>query len=126
MPAPLGLLVLAQALLGMCSFFFFSSRRRHTRLVSDWSSDVCSSDLVERARSASSRRLRRRDRSMHASGNRARSRSAEGCGLLEEISIGGTVRRNRASSLLQGAARAPAVAPALDRRHAAPTLRTTE
>src|SRR5262249_57160227 len=27
------------------SFFFFSSRRRHTRLVSDWSSDVCSSDL---------------------------------------------------------------------------------
>src|SRR5438093_4757419 len=27
--------------------FFFSSRRRHTRLVSDWSSDVCSSDLNE-------------------------------------------------------------------------------
>ena len=26
-------------------FFFFSSRRRHTRLVRDWSSDVCSSDL---------------------------------------------------------------------------------
>src|SRR5258706_5857885 len=26
--------------------FFFSSRRRHTILVSDWSSDVCSSDLV--------------------------------------------------------------------------------
>src|SRR5258706_6421184 len=26
--------------------FFFSSRRRHTRLVRDWSSDVCSSDLV--------------------------------------------------------------------------------
>src|SRR5262249_59760723 len=25
--------------------FFFSSRRRHARLVSDWSSDVCSSDL---------------------------------------------------------------------------------
>src|SRR5256885_3075463 len=31
-------------------FFFFSSRRRHTRLQGDWSSDVCSSDLnaVER------------------------------------------------------------------------------
>src|SRR5262249_58110252 len=28
--------------------FFFSSRRRHTRLVSDWSSDVCSSDLASR------------------------------------------------------------------------------
>src|SRR5205814_2658730 len=25
--------------------FFFSSRRRHTRCLSDWSSDVCSSDL---------------------------------------------------------------------------------
>src|SRR5256885_3064960 len=27
------------------NFFFFSSRRRHTRLQGDWSSDVCSSDL---------------------------------------------------------------------------------
>src|SRR5256885_7348162 len=27
------------------SIFFFSSRRRHTRLQGDWSSDVCSSDL---------------------------------------------------------------------------------
>src|SRR5438128_12652705 len=27
-------------------FFFFSSRRRHTRCYRDWSSDVCSSDLV--------------------------------------------------------------------------------
>src|SRR2546426_8438702 len=27
-------------------FFFFSSRRRHTRLQGDWSSDVCSSDLI--------------------------------------------------------------------------------
>src|SRR5206468_4959350 len=27
--------------------FFFSSRRRHTRSDRDWSSDVCSSDLVE-------------------------------------------------------------------------------
>src|SRR5256885_7581990 len=29
-------------------FFFFSSRRRHTRLQGDWSSDVCSSDLIYR------------------------------------------------------------------------------
>src|SRR2546427_9132119 len=28
-----------------CFFFFFSSRRRHTRFDCDWSSDVCSSDL---------------------------------------------------------------------------------
>src|SRR5262245_7588833 len=27
--------------------FFFSSRRRHTRCLSDWSSDVCSSDLLK-------------------------------------------------------------------------------
>src|SRR5437762_12662482 len=27
-------------------FFFFSSRRRHTRYIGDWSSDVCSSDLT--------------------------------------------------------------------------------
>src|SRR5947207_4910291 len=29
-------------------FFFFSSRRRHTRSLCDWSSDVCSSDLSKR------------------------------------------------------------------------------
>src|SRR5260370_10049545 len=29
----------------MSAFFFFSSRRRHTRFKCDWSSDVCSSDL---------------------------------------------------------------------------------
>src|SRR3989339_383587 len=32
----------------MYIIFFFSSRRRHTRLVSDWSSDVCSSDLKQK------------------------------------------------------------------------------
>src|SRR3712207_6321910 len=34
-------------------FFFFSSRRRHTRYWRDWSSDVCSSDLVNLYFSAS-------------------------------------------------------------------------
>src|SRR5260370_23980859 len=29
-------------------YFFFSSRRRHTRFKCDWSSDVCSSDLMTR------------------------------------------------------------------------------
>src|SRR5882672_3859591 len=37
--------------------FFFSSRRRHTRSLCDWSSDVCSSDLEEALRSASSSNL---------------------------------------------------------------------
>src|SRR5699024_11577020 len=32
----------------MLNFFFFSSRRRHTRSKRDWSSDVCSSDLIHR------------------------------------------------------------------------------
>src|SRR5207247_7600222 len=30
--------------------FFFSSRRRHTRSTRDWSSDVCSSDLIQAIR----------------------------------------------------------------------------
>src|SRR5437588_3458406 len=33
--------------LGQVICFFFSSRRRHTRSLCDWSSDVCSSDLKE-------------------------------------------------------------------------------
>src|SRR5690242_21301074 len=33
-------------LIRFISFFVFSSRRRYTRLTCDWSSDVCSSDLV--------------------------------------------------------------------------------
>src|SRR5690606_39563855 len=35
------------------SFFFFSSRRRHTRFSRDWSSDVCSSDLEGRRQEVS-------------------------------------------------------------------------
>src|SRR5690606_15425643 len=31
-------------------FFFFSSRRRHTRFSRDWSSDVCSSDLIDKSK----------------------------------------------------------------------------
>src|SRR5437764_8966966 len=31
--------------LSLILIFFFSSRRRHTRYIGDWSSDVCSSDL---------------------------------------------------------------------------------
>src|SRR5438876_6712438 len=38
-------------------FFFFSSRRRHTRWTGDWSSDVCSSDLVKTFESLSDAEL---------------------------------------------------------------------
>src|SRR5215208_7657099 len=37
---------------GLPSVFFFSSRRRHTRWPRDWSSDVCSSDLLRDERPA--------------------------------------------------------------------------
>src|SRR5437762_10682748 len=33
-------------------YFFFSSRRRHTSYIGDWSSDVCSSDLTRAIRTA--------------------------------------------------------------------------
>src|SRR5690242_21277218 len=52
--------------------FFFSSRRRHTRLTCDWSSDVCSSDLLQGGRRARDRRrqgdhrLQRRERDLRA------------------------------------------------------------
>src|SRR2546430_2958383 len=42
-------------------FFFFSSRRRHTRFDCDWSSDVCSSDLQLRARAKRLRERREHD-----------------------------------------------------------------
>src|SRR2546430_8341127 len=44
----------AELLLSYLVFFFFSSRRRHTRFDCDWSSDVCSSDLTTTPRSHAS------------------------------------------------------------------------
>src|SRR5260221_9681020 len=38
--------LVAVCVLFVIFFFFFSSRRRHTRSLCDWSSDVCSSDLI--------------------------------------------------------------------------------
>src|SRR5947209_14502661 len=47
MPLLLLLLIFLSLLLYyLFFFFFFSSRRRHTRYWRDWSSDVCSSDLI--------------------------------------------------------------------------------
>src|SRR6266480_5622118 len=48
-----------------CIFFFFSSRRRHTSLTCDWSSDVCSSDLGELVWSEWEMSGTRRDGTMH-------------------------------------------------------------
>src|SRR2546421_5457221 len=38
--------MLRYSVISFVFFFFFSSRRRHTRSDRDWSSDVCSSDLL--------------------------------------------------------------------------------
>src|ERR1019366_10813107 len=87
-------------------FFFFSSRRRHTRLVSDWSSDVCSSDLgVQHGPDALSREAVRARRS-------GLSRSAEappggrGCGLeLRAVRAprrGGEAKAERAAEGQEG------------------------
>src|SRR5215204_7222237 len=68
----------------MFCFFFFSSRRRHTRSLCDWSSDVCSSDLRRtscRARAGCRRASTTPTRS-------ARSRSAAGS---EERRVGKSV-----------------------------------
>src|SRR5262245_63109966 len=69
-------------------FFFFSSRRRHTSCLSDWSSDVCSSDLASprgpRARRAtgggptSSAAIGNAARATCASGSRSRSPTPRG------------------------------------------------
>src|SRR5215472_18995506 len=53
---------------GRAALFFFSSRRRHTRCLSDGSSDVCSSDLSRRARAV--RPGRRPGRDLRRSGVR--------------------------------------------------------
>src|SRR5438046_6798062 len=45
-PRPRSCAVAVQTRAAPSAAFFFSSRRLHTRLVSDWSSDVCSSDLT--------------------------------------------------------------------------------
>src|SRR5688500_19722459 len=74
------------------TLFFFSSRRRHTRLQGDWSSDVCSSDLIEASRV--------RDRSAHASGGSGRPRrlgAHGGLAVLAEQPAAGDREIGRAS-----------------------------
>src|SRR5262245_64549194 len=67
--------------------FFFSSRRRHTRCLSDWSSDVCSSDL-SRAAAPPPPLLRR---------VRAHGRSSGGGGAAAREPVGGDVARGARS-----------------------------
>src|SRR5256884_3467436 len=85
--------------------FFFSSRRRHTRCSRDWSSDVCSSDLLAEvaARDASVQDLSRystsSDGDRYCSYLKRRSRAALGASKEELSALGSEV------------AEAPSVAP---------------
>src|ERR1035438_10168136 len=49
----------------IAGLFFFSSRRRHTRCLSDWSSDVCSSDLKSRGQRSRTGPAARRGELLH-------------------------------------------------------------
>src|SRR2546427_1292920 len=73
-----------------CVRFFFSSRRRHTRFDCDWSSDVCSSDLLCAAR-------RRGDRgepqARRGAGNRQHGRLRRGLADAAAAGAGGAYRR---------------------------------
>src|SRR5690348_18448298 len=73
-------------------FFFFSSRRRHTRWTGDWSSDVCSSDLVSRIASGLTDfercRLRQHRCSSDGREDRRRERHPHGYHRSEERRVG--------------------------------------
>src|SRR5262249_58750277 len=71
----------------VCCVFFFSSRRRHTILVSDWSSDVCSSDLPQlgRERGGPERRLRQAVRRSGAAGGPGDSEQVGRRGVAQQI-----------------------------------------
>src|SRR5256885_4767504 len=86
--------------------FFFSSRRRHTRLQGDWSSDVCSSDLDAQAVPLLDREVepaaQRGDRApaavYHDHGIEARQRpcaTREPAGAIELVEIGRASCRER-------------------------------
>src|SRR5438045_5213395 len=85
--------------------FFFSSRRRHTRCLSDWSSDVCSSDLGrprrrERRGLAGARSTRKHPRGGAGPHRRRRRQAhARGRGEAREASLRhvGRDRRQRRS-----------------------------
>src|SRR2546430_7656810 len=95
--------------------FFWSSRRRHTRFDCDWSSDVCSSDLVHHGAASDQHRLASRDcESGHrpcddggvADGQRARHESTEGVVRRREGSLCAVDRVPAARTWLDGRSRA--------------------
>src|SRR5258705_7122006 len=92
--------------------FFFSSRRRHTRWLSDWSSDVCSSDLMIRRPPRST--LFPEAAAMRTQGERPEMPVDEGNDLLCEIV--GVVADRGGVHVLVAAERGEAVGKDEDRR----------
>src|ERR1039457_7401967 len=74
-------------MLRLLAFLFFSSRRRHTRLQGDWSSDVCSSDLP-RGSAAEPGRL---EADLHAQLHTARAAGSGDVTVVGVRDVGGRV-----------------------------------
>src|SRR5690606_40188862 len=78
-------------------FFFFSSRRRHTRFSRDWSSDVCSSDLgpVDRGARTLDRVAQGLGDGRHLQGRAHRERIVLAVAGLTQLAIDGLDREPR-------------------------------
>src|SRR5256886_1740972 len=100
--------------IGTVVFFFFSSRRRHTRFDCDWSSDVCSSDLPRRGR-----------RSPDAGADRRRRRHVGGRRAVDRLDAGGTGKGpdRRGGAAAGCLVRRPAPTPARQRPDSGPHCR---
>src|SRR3712207_8861293 len=70
-------------------FFFFSSRRRHTRYWRDWSSDVCSSDLHLREDGGKMLKLIGQGAPLSGRNLEGYGGLLMGCGLVDTIDGGG-------------------------------------
>src|SRR5262245_66357851 len=85
-------------------FFFFSSRRRHTRCLSDWSSDVCSSDLGRKSTKKAASCAGRRAAGRRAAGGGRQDRSEERR-VGKSVDLGGRrvtkQKRNATPNLIQ-------------------------
>src|SRR6266481_8773510 len=80
-------------------FFFFSSRRRHTRWNCDWSSDVCSSDLARPIRRSAQDQSHRRLGAALSGGESTGARRSRGSDIKERHK-GATMDLKKLSLLL--------------------------
>src|SRR5437762_13848728 len=94
-------------------FFFFSSRRRHTRYIGDWSSDVCSSDLIHEFIESLPDRYESRvgERGLKLSGGeKQREIGRASCRERVEISVGGGAVKKKKKERRAGTVRSKKIA----------------